>query len=495
MKLKNLFKKVATAVMAVAMTAGVITAPVNAAPMIPDSGNLHIHVFNLPDLDEAGLPNDGTEATVPESATPLEGITFKVYKLDTTDKYPESGECTVDSIDATTKVTDTEGNEFDVTLAQTVTSNAEGLASALDLAKGVYLVVEQENEKVARPSAPYIVAVPMTTSTGDGWITDVHTYPKSNDISITKAVDRTSVSVGEVVTWTLYPTAGSATEGCYKYDVTDELDTALDFVDGSVIVNGVNGTTETLIANTNYTVTVDANNKLTVSFNAAGRLLLPSYEKLKIDFKTKTNSEILERVNYTVYNQGVVELNNKYAQDKRRESNIVKIHTAAINVFKTDPKTNPLAGAEFTVATSEDNAKNENYLRIDADGNIYDYGEAGYDSASVWTVTTGADGYAKFEGLRDYDLDGNYLTYYLTETKAPEGFSLLGVPVSAEFSAETSQEATAYTIEVNIQDEKIPELPATGGNGTWMYTALAIAFAMAGLLVALISQKKKETSK
>ena len=321
----------------------------------------------------------------------------------------------------------------------------------------------------------------MTNSTGDGWITDVHTYPKNSDLSISKAVNQTSIDVGDVVTWTISATTGSTLEDSVKYDIVDELDTALDYVDGSVVVNGVLADgTETDIVASNYTAIVNTANKLTVSFNDAGRELVAIYASVKIKFDTKVNEEILERTAYTVENDATIEFINKYNQEKERESNIVKIHSAAVKTLKTNTDGAALAGATFMIATSEANAKVGNFLKKDADGDV----------AQAWEITTGTDGIALFEGLKDYDLYETYLTYYLVETKAPEGYSLIGIPVAAEFTATNSTVATSYTIDVNVVDDEIPTLPMTGGNGTYMYLLVGSTLIMLAGIIVLIKKKR-----
>lgn len=488
MKIKKLVNKATAVIMAAVMTIGMVSATVLAADIksiAPDKGNLYIHRYLIKDMADAGLPNDGTKAEVPESAEAVSEITFKVYKVNVAATAPSSGAVTVDSMVTTTKVTDADGKTFDVTLSETITTDSTGTASVADLAKGIYLVVEQENSKVAVSSAPYLVSVPMTNKDGDGWITDVHTYPKNSDLSITKEADKTSVKTGEVVTWTINATTGLMIEDSVKYDIIDELDTALDYVTGSLAVKGVSSDgTETVIQASDYTAKVNDSNVLIVSFNSDGRKTAVKYASVKIYFDTKVNEEILKTTAYTVENDASIEFINKYSQEKKRESNIVKIHSAAVKTVKTNTDGETLSGAAFKIATSEANAKAGNFLKKDLNGNIVDYGDDGYDTASDWEITTESDGTVLFEGISDYGTDGTYHAYHLVETKAPSGYSLAGVPIEAEFTAQNSTEATAYTININVVDDEIPTLPLTGGKGTWMYllagaVMIGVAFAMA----------------
>lgn len=110
-------------------------------------------------------------------------------------------------------------------------------------------------------------------------------------------------------------------------------------------------------------------------------------------------------------------------------------------------------------------------------------------------LTTGEDGMVRFTGLR---ADSRIL-YRLTETKAPEGHSLMGgslyvgtLPVESEnIGAEDSEvfEARAYhyTLHVTATDDPIFRLPETGSGGfSWLPLAL-----MAAASPAIIVKSKR----
>jgi len=109
------------------------------------------------------------------------------------------------------------------------------------LTKGYYVVVETVNDLVASIVQPFIAAIPMTTSTGDGWIKDMHVYPKNGDISISKYIDRNAVYQGEKVTFDVVVSVPADIRTYQQFDLTDILDPCLTYTPGSLKVYGYKG--------------------------------------------------------------------------------------------------------------------------------------------------------------------------------------------------------------------------------------------------------------
>ena len=99
--------------------------------------------------------------------------------------------------------------------------------------------------------------------------------------------------------------------------------------------------------------------------------------------------------------------------------------------------------------------------------------------ASKKTLISGADGKILVDGLDEG-------TYYLKETKAPEGY----VCSSAELEIVILGSADAdNTVSVRFANSQIPH---TGGSGTLMFTIGGVAIiATAGVLL-LVSRKKRK---
>ena len=543
----NKLRALAATVVAIALAAACVPAFAALAAndsLPPSTGNLHIHKYVGADLDKAGAANDGTEVTnIDSSFTPLEGITFHIYKVaaNASGDYPGKAPYRLSS----TTLTDGDGNTFTVSAASTasVTTAADGSATASNLPQGVYLVTEDESESVSVPADPFVVAVPMTNADGDGWLSDVHVYPKNETMTDDKELKAdtkddaaaqtqsgTSVNVGDTVTWTITPsvpseivaykknddgtpatpTSVTSEDANISYTVYDELDEALTYTDGSVKVYGIKSTDNektggTLVSQSgNYTVTLDtATNKLSVSFTAAGRLALynADYKKLRVEIDTVVNAKVLNKTVHKIGNDSSVEFVNKFDQTKTAESETVEIHTAAIDITKTDATntSTKLAGAKFQIADSEANAKAGNYLKKTADGYIVDPSDSRYATASAWVETTDANGKATFSGLEDYTsviaADGTetptYCSYWLVETQAPEGYNLPASPFKVTFTEDGATETANWTLSTTITNTNEFTLPLTGGMGTMLLTLVGVML-VGGAGIALFSTRKKK---
>ena len=82
-----------------------------------------------------------------------------------------------------------------------------------------------------------------------------------------------------------------------------------------------------------------------------------------------------------------------------------------------------------------------------------------------------------------YGLD--YGTYYIVETKAPDGYNLLSEPITVEIDGSSHLEANKVTV-INTKFA----LPETGGMGTAVFTAAGIGILSVGMLL-LISERKR----
>lgn len=479
-------------------------------PAIPEKGNLHIHKYLMDDLSKVGDPNDGTkvdEGDIPEGAVPAENITFNIYKVapDAQGNLPKPGAYTISQDKST--LTDADNAEFELEPANpaSVTTDEDGNAVANNLPTGYYLVEEQDNAQVTSPAAPFIVSVPMANPNGDGWLTDVHVYPKNETISVEKTTETPSVNVGDIVTWDISVSIPQDIEKAKKYDIVDVLDPALDFVENSVVITGlppVSGLPISPSGNYNVTDSVNGEGKhvITVSFTEAGLNEIKAYKSLKVSFQTKVNEKILEKQNGTVGNEAKVEFENSNG-DKTDfgtpEETIISTGTIQINKTKASDGT-ALKGAKFKVAASEEDAKNGTFIKINSNKEIVYKGDAGYDTASDWEITTDDDGIAKFQGIREYikKSDGTieYDSYWLVETKAPAGYNMLTAPVKVTFTHDTSVKDDAEHVVVSpIKNTSGFTLPQTGGMGTIVFYVGGIVLIGMAVILVITSRKKKTT--
>lgn len=138
--------------------------------------------------------------------------------------------------------------------------------------------------------------------------------------------------------------------------------------------------------------------------------------------------------------------------------------------------------AKVTVAQEDYNKA------VKAAGNVYEWGD------KVKAITLVSDGQGRFEitGLAEG-------TYYLEETKAPEGFAKLtsDVPFTVNNKSYTTggEKAIDYVPSSNKNDAQQVEnknltIPQTGGKGTIIFTIVGIGL-MAGAIVAMKKNKEE----
>ena len=174
-------------------------------------GSIIIHKLEQADIGEPewpagdhgnGMPIEDTS----EFGEPLANVEFSIWNV--TSKYTGSEDATEIDIDTLGEAT-----------AKKATG-ADGIATFDDLAVGVYLVAETNKDPhTTRVTPNFFVSIPMTNPDGDGWLYDVHVYPKNalvrGDVTLEK-VDEEGA-----------PLAG-ATFGLYVKDEDPSDDVAFD---------------------------------------------------------------------------------------------------------------------------------------------------------------------------------------------------------------------------------------------------------------------------
>lgn len=174
--------------------------------------------------------------------------------------------------------------------------------------------------------------------------------------------------------------------------------------------------------------------------------------------------------------------NTKYTPDSQ-----TKTYTWDVDVFKytmKDGQETALAGATFTLSKNSDGS---NPIALVSKGNnVYRVAKTG-ETGTVTEITTDATGKFTIEGL---DAD----TYYLTETKAPDGYNKLAGPVTIVIGengvVNGTTEAPQGVDEVKILNNTGTELPSTGGIGTTIFY-VAGGVLVIGAAALLIAKRKK----
>lgn len=197
-----------------------------------------------------------------EHNEPMPGIVFDVYQLDGMNPANAEDWASYAELDAATLDT-----EQGMTLADTVTTGADGTVTTKDLPVGFYFVKEQASNGVV-PAPPFLISLPMTDQADlNSWDYHPTVKPKNQSMDLVKAVSDQDVIEGENLTYTLdgsVPAVATAGYSFDRYVITDTF--ASDFVqivDSTHQVRLVDtagnsrDVVQTLVRDTDYTVTLD----------------------------------------------------------------------------------------------------------------------------------------------------------------------------------------------------------------------------------------------
>lgn len=514
-----------TMILLLSSFSGILTTA-KAAGVPPETGNLYIHKYYMADSDLANVPNNGEVVPaneLPDSAVPLAGITFDLFKVVPIDgTYPQGKSLIVDEKVLT--VTDEELT-YDLVKSVSVTSDGQGTALAENLAQGAYVVVERVpdflevgGEKVTlNPIAPFIVHVPMTNPSGSDWLSDVHVYPKNEGMASEKIAQSSLANrIGGNMSYrinTKIPAGIHDSEPTIDRNITfsivDKLHSALTLQTDSLKIYTADTKEGEMAPGTQMTLdqdyTLNRTSDFSIDFTAAGREKLSKGKFVIVLFDVQVNEMLGAENQLVVGNKASVNFVNKNNQTMTVETPSVDIHTAAIQIEKLSARDNQkLKGAEFQLASSQKNAEEGNYLKKDNEGKIIDFGENGYDQASDWIVKTDANGMAQFKGIEDYrstiDSQGvetitGYLSYWLIETKAPAGYHLLDDAVKVSFDETSSSgDSPTFTIKSQIKNSKKGLLPKTGSTAALIFSVAGIIIIGVGIIIGIFSDKKKKLS-
>lgn len=332
---------------------------------------------------------------------------------------------------------------------------------------------------------------------------------KTEAPSITKTADKETVSIGQVVKYTVTGSIPDTTGYAeYVYKIHDELSTGLDFVNdaaGTALEEGattVNVTVEftdnsvTAAGTTPTVATLDTANNRKMSLDLSEWVRANQTNKGKeftVTYYAKVNKDAV----VTEKNNAKLEYGNNPTDTTTTTPSEAKTPTYPLDILKTKKDSNvKLAGAKFSLYTSEADAKNgTNPIKVTGKNGNYVV-----DSNST---TTEFESVENIEG-KGYNLRVNGLaegTYYLVETKAPDGYNKLTAPVVIKITKSADTDVNNWTISKDgtVETDKIIDianstgslLPSTGGRGAIAFAVIA-ALLVFGVAVSFIRDKRKE---
>lgn len=327
---------------------------------------------------------------------------------------------------------------------------------------------------------------------------------KTEAPSITKKADKDTVSIGQVVKYTVTGSVPDTTGYSeYVYKIHDTLSNGLDFVndengtalgEGATTVNVKVAFTDTSVTpagTTPTTATLDTTNNKKMSLDLSAWVRNNQTNKGKeftVTYYAKVNKDAV----VTEKNKAQLEYGNKPGETTTTTPSEAKTPTYPLDINKIKKGSEEkLAGAKFKLY--KDSAENEsNVIKV-----------TGSEGKYVVDPTSNTTEFESVDSIDDkgYNLHVNGLdagTYYLVETKAPAGYNKLTDPIKVTI---TKTGDTEWTISKGdeVETDKIIDvenstgsiLPSTGGMGTIAFTVVA-ALLVLGVAVSFIRDKKRE---
>lgn len=412
-------------------------------------------------------------------------------------------------------------NASAVASTHTAATTTDSTTVISNLAYGYYVVypLGATDTSAAPGEQDYTSVASLVSVTG----ADATVNMKSNYPTVVKKVNGNNaddVNIGDTVTYTLTSKVPDMTGyTSYVFNFKDTLAKGLTFGSITSVTVGsgenVQNVTEGTGDNT-YTLTQDGQNITITMNNFFASNANKAGQEIKVTYTATLNKDAVTGFDPNT-NKAIVEYSNKPGTEEKGESepSTVDVHTFNFTIFKyylKDETKTGLANAEFELykANGEVAGDKVNIKKVtDGEYRVATSEEAAAEGFKSDVIVSGTNGKVLVKGL-----DAG--TYYLRETKAPEGYNKLLSDIKIEIKPVydvTTGKLTSYSVdytyngtkttgtaitskdnspEVAVENKTGAQLPSTGSKGALMVTLAGIV--LFGALTASKAFGKKKAN-
>lgn len=446
------------------------------------------------------------------------GYTFEMYQVATLDSttsnpYETKYNSNVPEIADTIKDGNTKDALSQLDSIDTLPSSAKSYGTFdtdkatektfTDLPQGIYYIRATEYPADVTKVENSILALPYYTS-DKGWVYSCDTIelakkvvetPPTTHKEITNStknnVNYTDVSFSDKVDFRLYNTVtGSKQIKLTTYTVYDEMSKGLSLdsksfsvyladKDMNKIADIQKGDYKLNITKEKAGEQTDFNVELSKDYLAKDDFYENNVAYLIVDYSANLNKYAIVGKEGNPNTDTKLEYGNKSTIDSV-PGNKVYVYTYSINVQKLDEEGNNLAGAEFPLyKTNEDATAQQNEIAVgtsDSDGKVV-------------FISKKSNNEVKLQSGK----------YYVVETKAPEGYNLYGKVIEINVDATYNDTLVNGTYvnhcpengiaTVDVTDSKVT-LPQTGGHVIYFTIAGIALIALGGISLTLLKKKR-----